>query len=142
MKFMMFPISIFPVMVIFVLKSPKFLIHSNDNSKNKKRKIDFSFDSTHCASHEVGSKLKAGPGGSTYPQLGQSQHFSPLKVTEMNFCSGSPLQAMKCCYCNNNVRVVDISVWLQVLDFVYFCISANSKLNFFKTSCEYALFRR
>ena len=34
-------------------------MNSHDNSKNKNRKIHFSFESTHCASFmKVGSKLK------------------------------------------------------------------------------------
>ena len=45
-----FQIFIFRVMVIFVLNTPQFLMNFHDNSKNRNRKIDFSFISAHCAS--------------------------------------------------------------------------------------------
>ena len=57
---------IFLVMVIFVLKLPQFSMNFHDNLKNKirkNRKIDFSFDSAHCASSiKTGAKL-SGEGG-------------------------------------------------------------------------------
>ena len=46
-------------MVIFELKSPKFSINFHDNSKNKIRKIDFSFVLAQSTSFmETGSKLR------------------------------------------------------------------------------------
>ena len=46
--------------IIFVLKSPQFSLNFHDNSKNKNRKIDFSFVSAHRAtSTKIGSKLRS-----------------------------------------------------------------------------------
>ena len=36
--------------MIFEFEKPQFSMNIHDNSKNKKRNIDFSFDSAHCAS--------------------------------------------------------------------------------------------
>ena len=48
-------------MVIFVIKSPPFLMNLRDNSKNTIRKIDISFDSAHCASFiKTGARLRGG----------------------------------------------------------------------------------
>ena len=59
-------IFIFRVLVIFVLEN----INFRDNSKNKNRKIDFSFVSAHYASSiKIGSKLRGG--GCAYHYLGQ-----------------------------------------------------------------------
>ena len=56
-----FPIFIFRVTVIFVLKSPKFSMNFHDNSKNKNREMDFSIDSAHCASLiKTGANLMGG----------------------------------------------------------------------------------
>ena len=48
-------------MVIFLLKSPKYSMNFHDNSKDKNKKIDFSFDLPHCTSFmKVGSELRGG----------------------------------------------------------------------------------
>ena len=53
----------------FYTKNCHFSKKFHDNSKNKIRKIDFSFDSAHCASF---MKMRAKPrGGSAHPYLGQ-----------------------------------------------------------------------
>ena len=46
-------------MVIFVFKTPQFSMNFPDNSENKNRKIDYLFDSAHCASFiKTGAKLR------------------------------------------------------------------------------------
>ena len=48
----------------------------HDNSKNKNRKIDFSFVFANCASSiKMGSKLRGRGGGSAYPWLGKSPNI-------------------------------------------------------------------
>ena len=59
-------------LVIIVLKSPQISMNFLDNSKNKNRNVNFSFDSAHCASFmKMGSKLRGegrgGLRGSVYP---------------------------------------------------------------------------
>ena len=59
-------------MVVFVLKIGPFLINFeykiDHNSKNKNRKIDFSFVSAHCASSiKMGPFMRVRGGGSAYP---------------------------------------------------------------------------
>ena len=50
-------------MVIFVLKSPHFSMNFHENSKNKNRKINFSFDSAHRASFmKMRAQLRGGEG--------------------------------------------------------------------------------
>ena len=45
----------------FCTKNCQFSIHFHDNSKNKNQKIDFLFDSTHCASFmKMGARLRGG----------------------------------------------------------------------------------
>ena len=49
-----------------------------DDSKNKIRKIDFSFDSAHCASFmKMGAKMRWA-GESTHPYLVQGQNRNPI----------------------------------------------------------------
>ena len=60
-KFQIFPIFIFRVMVIFVLKSLQFSMNFLDNSKNENWKIYFSFD------QHIKTEGKGGPGRSAYP---------------------------------------------------------------------------
>ena len=65
-NFRFFPIFILRVMVIFVTSSHQFSMNFRDNLKNKNRKIDFLFDSKHCASFiKTGAKLRGG--WSAYP---------------------------------------------------------------------------
>ena len=58
----------------FCTKNCQLLMNFHDNSKNKNwknQKIDFSFDSAHCASFmKTGEKLRK---GSAYPYLGQGR---------------------------------------------------------------------
>ena len=65
--FQIFPIFIFWVIVIFshfCSKNCQFSMNFHDNSKNSDRKIDFLFDSAHCASifHENGIQNEKGRG--------------------------------------------------------------------------------
>ena len=54
-------------------------MYFHDNSKNKNRKIDFSFDSAHCTTFmRIGAKLRGGEGRSAYPYLGFGDFFSGL----------------------------------------------------------------
>ena len=59
----------------FCTNNCQFSMNFHDISKNKNRKIDFSFDSSHCASIvKIGAKLsERGGGGSVYPYLGQGR---------------------------------------------------------------------
>ena len=48
----------------FCTKNCQFSMNFYDNSKNKNRKIDFSFDSAHCTPFtKMGAKLRRGGGG-------------------------------------------------------------------------------
>ena len=50
-------------------------MYFHDSSKNRYRKIYFSFDSAHCkTSMKMGAKLRGG--GSAYPYLGQGQDIN------------------------------------------------------------------
>ena len=55
------------------------IVNFHDNSKNKNRKIDFSFDSANCTSiMKVGSKLREGGRGVSISLVGTEPYTSYL----------------------------------------------------------------